>query len=213
MCQRFQTMCCAVLPSSRIKTSSPSPKAVFPKRQTISYIFSEGTQHREGEAGSAHCLCGVNSSCAPEHFVKGETWARGPTAAEKSLVWQCCWLTGECVGGRYFCISNRNMLRLKIIRDVCGKYEIKGRKQEQSDMVKIFKLSLRFSKDGGLCQMYSNRVPYVQHWWEFAIETRWKKGKGSAASQWLCQWFYKLFRGKRWFLFFFYINILNSIQI
>lgn len=103
------------------------------------------------------------------------TWANGSRE-----VWQCCWLTGECVGGRYFCISNRNMLRLKIIRDVCGKYEIKGRKQEQSDMVK---LSLRFSKDGGLCQMYSNRVPYVQHWWEFAIETRWKKGKGSAASQ------------------------------
>lgn len=96
MCQRVQTMCCAVLPSSRIKTSSPSPKAVFPKRQTISYIFSEGTQHREGEAGSAHCSCGVNSSCAPEHFVKGETWARGPTAAEKSLVWLLLTDWGVC---------------------------------------------------------------------------------------------------------------------
>lgn len=211
MCQRVQTMCCAVLPSSRIKTSSPSPKAVFPKRQTISYIFSEGTQHREGKAGSTHCSCGVNSSCAPEHFVEGETWARGPMAAEKSLVWQCCWLTGECVGGWYFCISNRNMLRLKIIRDVCGKYEIKGRKQEQSDMVKIFKLSLRFSKDGGSCQMYSNRVPYVQHWWEFAIETRWKKGKGLTASQSLSMVLQTLQRKKM--IFFFYINILNSIQI
>lgn len=122
----------------------------------------------------------------------GSVWAEGIFAYQTEI---CCVLK----------IIKRCMWE---IRDKRKKTGTKRRGE------KLLKLSLHFSEDGGSCQMYSNRVPYVQHWGEFAIATRWKKGKGSTAiavappSVVL-----QTLQRKRVIFFFFYINILNSIQI
>lgn len=62
-----------------------SLEAVFPKRQTISWLYQrQPAKHTNDEAGRVHCLRGVSSSCASKNFVGGETWTRGPTVAARS---------------------------------------------------------------------------------------------------------------------------------